>query len=86
MKKIFWTLSFACVMSCTDFDIKDGSNTDDIVVTPVEYIIMPEVVIVATPDVQQQEIIFTEDEVDGSFEDPTAYGAETFSAVYVPND
>ena len=86
MKNILWSLAFVCVTSCTDFDIEDTTNTADVVITPVEYVVMPEVVIIATPDAQQQEIIFTEEEVEGSFEDPTAYGAETFSAVYVPND
>ena len=86
MKNILWTLSFACVMSCTELDIETTQSSPGRPTSSVEYIVMPEVHIVLTPDAQQQEIIFTEEEVEGSFEDPTAYGAETFSAVYVPND
>ena len=36
--------------------------------------------------VPYEEIIFTEEEVMSSFDDPTEYGSEVFSAVYVPSN
>lgn len=88
MKKFLCAFSMVFVLGC---DVSDGNESRSVDVSVVdseaiEYIVMPEVVIVARPEVQKQEIIFTEEEVDDTFEDPTAYGAETFSAVYVPSN
>ena len=85
MKNMLLSLFSFCALSCVDINTPH-TQASDVVLTPVdsiEYIVMPEVVIVANSEVQQQEIIFTETEVKDSFEDPTAYGAQTFCSVFV---
>ncbi len=87
MKNILLPLLFVTSLSCTDIDTISDTQIPDVShasTDVVEFIIMPEVVIVANSG-EGQEIIFTEEEVKGTFEDPTAYGAETFSALYVPS-
>ena len=83
MKNILLPLLFVTPLGCADIDMVSDTQVADSTDT-VEFIIMPEIVIVANSR-EEQEIIFTEEEVKGTFEDPTAYGAETFSAIYVPS-
>ena len=83
MKKIFWSAALVFFMGCGDIlDTQYGHRSKDSVNTQ-DYIVMPEVVI--TVDAYQ-EIIFTEDEVRDAFEDPTEFGSEHFSAIYVPQE
>ncbi len=87
MKNILLPLLFVTPLGCADIDMVSDTQVADVhhaSTDAVEFIIMPEVVIVANSR-EEQEIIFTEEEVKGTFEDPTAYGAETFSAIYVPS-
>ena len=85
MKKLFWTVVIVFSMSCGDIvNTQYAHRNGDSVTSPDsthDYVIMPEVVISVDP---YQEIIFTEEEVRDSFEDPTEFGSAHFSAIYIP--
>ena len=79
MKKLFWTGTIVFFMGCGDIVDTQYAHRSD----TQDYVVTPEVVINEDP---YQEIIFTEEEVRDAFEDPTEFGSEHFSAIYVPQE
>ena len=80
MKKLFLLITLGFFMGCSDDFVEENHDQRK---KDVGYVVIPDIVIAVEP---YQEIIFTEEEVRGSFEDPTQYGAEKFSAIYIPEN
>lgn len=76
----------SCMVTSQNNYTEDAANKTRGGEVQISYIEMPEEVITVNGALQAEEIIFTEDETQNVFQDPTEYGSLVFSAVYVPEN